>query len=1314
MKLKFYPILRLLMLMILPACIITECFSQACPGLTVTYSATESRCMATGTLQITATGGSGTYNYKVAGPSTTAFTSSNLLTGLQPGTYTLTVKDIVANCTVDVPNVIIPGSYSDPRFSITATDVTCNNGNDGTISVSSLQYGRSPFKYTIVAPSPIGVGTNNSTGTFTGLTPGTYFIQLTDSCGGIQTRSISIQNYSWSITASSISLFSCTVYRGVIDLTDSKGNTNISGTAFNGFSYGIVNSPADTSWFSSRSFFFDLMQKRSVTIVVKDRCGLVQSVNWINTAVPSVFANVNISSVACSGFTATITGQQNLTSPTYCLVDNLGNPVAGQPCNSSGVFTNVPYGSYSIRITNTCYDTVITRSFTQAQAVPNVTGDIAISNYTCIDVTATVTGQQNLTNPTYCLFDNVGIQVGACNSTGVFNNVPYGNYSIQITDGCTGAVFTRTFNVVKRTRSVAGNVTVNGNTCTTFNATITGQTNLTNPQYCLVDNLGNPVPGFPCNTTGVFSNLPYGSYCINITDACADTAIQRCINVTRPVPTIGSTVVSNRACTGFTATVAGQANFYSGGVYCLLDNLGNPVPGVPCNTTGVFTNLPYGSYCVQATDNCSGTVLTNCFTATAPVPSVGPALITNQTCAGFRVTLTGQLNLTNPTFCLFNNLNKQVDACNSTGIFNVTGYGSYYIRTTDGCAGAVFTTNFTATKPVPSVGATVNFSNQNCTTFTADIVGETNLTNPHYYLKNNAGAVIADNFTGTFNNVAYGSYCIDIVNSCLDTTIQRCFTVAGDPTTATVSSAPSCTMSTADLTVRITSGYGPFVIDIYDDLNNLVRTTNTTSNSVVVTALPTIVIGQTFRVVVTGACGAPATYFITSQRSVFTRTPTVIPKCPSGSWANGSSDLQIIATTNLTSVNMSITEKNFAAASINYSNQTGNTFLFTNLDPATYVVTYTFTGCTQIVKDTIVVNPYQYPNLSRSAAYQCDNNSFSIGASVNGGVSPFTYEVIGSTPSFPSIISGPQASPLFSINNGTEYSLVRLRATDACGNATLNDVSILPLANTMVRATSNCYYNDVTLTTDTVPNAAYSWYKKTSATDSILVGSSVGYNIPYLMPADTGMYVSRMSVNNGCLTKLSYYRLTGSCGSTLPVKVALNGKAIKESANHLTWTAKDEQSVKRYTIERSNKQDGYYEAIGSVNSNQSPSSTYLFVDNNPLTEGSFYRIKIEHASNKFTYSNVIVIKSIAESSIAAYPNPVKNLLNINIRGNQNQNYRLSLYNNAGQIIYTATQQNIQNGTIQYHREAKEKPGLYFLQVNNLSTGKSSTYKIIFE
>ena len=145
-------------------------------------------------IKITATGGSGSYKYKATGPVNTNFTSSVSITGLPAGTYVITVNDITTNCTFTVNNVVVAGSYQDPRFTLLKSDVTCDNGNNASISVTGVQFGRPPFKYTIVAPSPGGVGTANSTGVFPNLISGDYSIQLTDSCGGIQTRQITVNN----------------------------------------------------------------------------------------------------------------------------------------------------------------------------------------------------------------------------------------------------------------------------------------------------------------------------------------------------------------------------------------------------------------------------------------------------------------------------------------------------------------------------------------------------------------------------------------------------------------------------------------------------------------------------------------------------------------------------------------------------------------------------------------------------------------------------------------------------------------------------------------------------------------------------------------------------------------------------------------------------------------------------------------------------------------------------------------------------------------------------------------------------------------
>src|SRR5687767_2206630 len=119
-------------------------------GLNATYTSFESRCRSTGAIAVAATGGSGSYNYKAIGPISTPFTSSSTITGLEAGTYTVVVKDVVQNKELQVAGVVVNGTYADPRFALQATDATCA-GSDGTISANNLQFGRSPFTYTIVA-----------------------------------------------------------------------------------------------------------------------------------------------------------------------------------------------------------------------------------------------------------------------------------------------------------------------------------------------------------------------------------------------------------------------------------------------------------------------------------------------------------------------------------------------------------------------------------------------------------------------------------------------------------------------------------------------------------------------------------------------------------------------------------------------------------------------------------------------------------------------------------------------------------------------------------------------------------------------------------------------------------------------------------------------------------------------------------------------------------------------------------------------------------------------------------------------------------
>lgn len=249
--------------------------SQNCALLSASYTTYESRCTATGSIKIFAARGSGNYKYKMTGPVNSNYTSTDSITGLSAGTYTLYVNDVANNCTITKTNVVVNGTYQDPRFTLTKVDVSCDNGSNGSITLAGQQFGRPPFGYSIAAPSPMGVGTTNGTGVFTGLSAGNYTIRMTDSCGGIQTRQITIGNYTWWIDSYPFTKIGCDTATGFIKVIDSRGNISTVG-GIPGITYGIVRSPGDTLWSSNPNFTFPLLGSSTFEVIAKDACGTIK------------------------------------------------------------------------------------------------------------------------------------------------------------------------------------------------------------------------------------------------------------------------------------------------------------------------------------------------------------------------------------------------------------------------------------------------------------------------------------------------------------------------------------------------------------------------------------------------------------------------------------------------------------------------------------------------------------------------------------------------------------------------------------------------------------------------------------------------------------------------------------------------------------------------------------------------------------------------------------------------------------------------------------------------------------------------------
>jgi hypothetical protein len=193
-----------------------------------------------------------------------------------------------------------------------------------------------PFSYSIISPSPSNIGQTNATGNFTGLTAGEYFIQLLDSCGGVQVRRVTIDAYIWWIDASNVTKVGCDSADAFISLRNNRGEVTTD-PGFANYTYGVIIKPGDTTWSNNNNFRFRIGTKRSVTLIAKDDCGNSQTVVWNLPAniTPSV-GTIATDNFSCLYFRATVKGQQNLTSRLYCLV-NASNTILR--CNTTGVLT---------------------------------------------------------------------------------------------------------------------------------------------------------------------------------------------------------------------------------------------------------------------------------------------------------------------------------------------------------------------------------------------------------------------------------------------------------------------------------------------------------------------------------------------------------------------------------------------------------------------------------------------------------------------------------------------------------------------------------------------------------------------------------------------------------------------------------------------------------------------------------------------------------------------------------------------------------------------------------------------------------------
>lgn len=162
----------------------------------------------------------------------------------------------------------------------------------------------------------------------------------------------------------------------------------------------------------------------------------------------------------------------------------------------------------------------------------------------------------------------------------------------------------------------------------------------------------------------------------------------------------------------------------------------------------------------------------------------------------------------------------------------------------------------------------------------------------------------------------------------------------------------------------------------------------------------------------------------------------------------------------------------------------------------------------------------------------------------------------------------------------------------------------------------------------------------------------------------------------------------------------------------LFWQSATETNMQRYEVERSADAIVFTTiSTTAAKGNTTTVSNYESIDAKPLVGKSFYRIKAIDKSGRSAYSRLIKVQyGYVDNTLGIYPNPVKDLINLQLVGLAKGRYSLVIFNDKGQRMIAKTiEHNGGYGT----QQIAVLPGMVKGPYRLLLTNKSLFYKQSF-
>jgi hypothetical protein len=159
----------------------------------------------------------------------------------------------------------------------------------------------------------------------------------------------------------------------------------------------------------------------------------------------------------------------------------------------------------------------------------------------------------------------------------------------------------------------------------------------------------------------------------------------------------------------------------------------------------------------------------------------------------------------------------------------------------------------------------------------------------------------------------------------------------------------------------------------------------------------------------------------------------------------------------------------------------------------------------------------------------------------------------------------------------------------------------------------------------------------------------------------------------------------------------------------INWVVNQQINSKEYTIEHS--ADGQkWSDLGTIQStgNTTSAQSYAFTDMSPFNGNNYYRIRQEDLDDKTNFSIIKTVTTETHGQIAVWPNPAREIINIqnqaNISGN---NFNAEIFNQSGQKVSASS---IHSGTNAVNISAL--PAGYYIVHIDLSNGESYNQKLV--